>query len=122
MLRKKTNKQFDVQIDSRGKKKAVIVRFIINSLEFYKDKVYAKGYYYYKDETLGIVKLSDINTLVEKATIEALESGLLDDLTSKSNIFINVFQRLEEFMQIKFESEAGENYGTVISDWIDDND
>ena len=118
MIRKRTKTEFDVPT-KRGAKKA-IVRKIINALEFKKNSVIAKGYYYYIDENKEVIKLDDINKSFPKAHLESAEAGLLPDLVATENIYNSVYQRLMEFDAIIMQQESGENFGTTPSDWEND--
>lgn len=124
MLKLKTKTEFLVP-DGRGTK-SVIVRMITSHFSMVDiNNVKVEGYYYYLDENNNSIKLpnSDFGQTSMKQwdDIEALENaGIVPVFTSDKNLKSNLLQRLKELTMLQLQQEAGENYGTVASDWEED--
>jgi hypothetical protein len=119
MLKRRTKTEFPVTPPNKRVPENVIVRFIIDG--FFSDKTGIKpqGYYYYKDMNGSIVKLDGLGTNAPKSwddIIAAENAGMVPLLNSNINLYDNIMQRLEEFTDLQFQVEAGENYGITLSD------
>lgn len=124
MLKLKTKTEFQVPHD-RGVK-SVIVRMIISHFSMIDiNNIKLEGYYYFLDEQGNAVKLpnSDFgqNAMKQWSDIEALENAnIVSVFESTKNLKSNLLQRLKELTLIQLQQEAGENYGTIVSDWEED--
>lgn len=128
MLKLKTKTEFLVP-DGRGTK-SVIIRMITSHFSTIDiNNVKVEGHYFYLDEAGNTVKIlnSDFgqNSLKlwdDITNLENMENSPLADFSSNRNLKTVLLQRLEELTMLQLMQEAGENWGTVASDWIKDND
>lgn len=124
MLKLKTKTEFQVPHE-RGMK-SVIVRMIISHFSMIDiNNIKLEGYYYFLDEEGNIVKLinSDFgqNAMKQWSDIEVLENAdIVPVFESNKNLKSNLLQRLKELTMLQLQQEAGENYGTIASDWEED--
>lgn len=120
MLKLKTKTEFTAPID-RGTVQTIIY-FIIDGLFIDKNNIVPKGYYYWYDEEGNIYQrhIKDITLL---STVKQLEDNeVVPVLESTTNIYDNVIQRLKELVHLQMTTEEPNNFGTVASDFIEDND
>lgn len=115
MIHLKTKKEFKVPT-KRGNKDGIIY-LIIDKLEFDRNNITAKGYYYYKDENDAVVVLDYVNKTFQWETITEIEENMLNPLESVISLRANAFQRLSEFIWVILTQESGENYETIVEDW-----
>lgn len=128
MLKLKTKIEFLVP-DGRGTK-SVIVRMIVSHFSLIDiNNIKLEGYYYFLDENNNPVKLpnSDFGQNSMKlwddiTALENMENSPLADFTTNRNLKSVLIQRLKEVTMLQLQREAGENYGTVASDWEEDLD
>ncbi len=120
MLKKRTKTEFAVPT-SRGTIMA-IVRLVIDGVFFDNNTISPKGYYYYLDENLSIIKLDALGTNAQKdwAIVAEVENNFLPDFSNARNLKENILQRLKEFTDLQMQQEIGENYNTTPEDWEDD--
>lgn len=119
MLKLRTKTVFSVP-DCRSTRN-VIVRMIVDRLSFIDiNNVKTEGYYYFLEEDGTVVKLSDFgqNSFKQWSDIELLENNdIVPEFVSTTNLKANILQRLNELTMLQLHQEAGENYGTIASDW-----
>lgn len=126
MLKLKTKTEFQV-IDGRSIK-YVIIRMITSHISLLDiNNVKVEGYYYYINEEGQVIKLSDFgaNSLKLWDDITALENmpeSPLLDFSSNRNLKTVFMQRLKELTFLQLQIEEMDNYGTIASDFIIDND
>jgi len=77
----------------------------------------AIGFYYYLDNNNQLVKLKDFQTKLDWNSVQYVEENMLQPLTT-TDLKNTVLQRIQEFTIIQLTQESGENFGTVIEDWI----
>jgi len=89
----------------------------IQYLEMDPNNVIASGYYYYINDNNEVVKLKDTRTTMQWSTVMYVEENMLNPITA-TTLKESVLQRMMDFTLIKLTEESGENFGTVISDWL----
>ena len=114
MLKLRTKTEFTVPTE-RGTTEAT-VRLIIDKLEIDVNNITAKGYYYYFDVDDVFHQLDKIDKMYLWSDVATVESGL-STLSSNTNLFTNLSQRLTEFTFFNLGLEAGTNYATTATDW-----
>jgi len=120
MLKRKTKTEFTAPTD-RGVT-TTIIRFIIDGLFIDKNNITPKGYYYWYDEE-GKMYQRHIKDITFLETVKQLEdNSIVPLLKSNINIYDNVIQRLGELTHLQMTAEEKENFGTLASDWVEDND
>ena len=121
MIKKRTKTPFPVP-NGRGVI-PVIIRFIIDKISINQNNIIPEGYYYYLDEHDRVVQLDSIGMEAMKGwdIIDQIENnGIVPSLKSSTNLKENIYQRLQEFTDLQFHQESGENYGTTPEDWEND--
>lgn len=131
MKKLKTNKQFTVP-SGRGNVEVVIRMIVSHFSNIDINNVKVEGYYYYlsdENDLNSVVKIpnsdfgqSTLKLWDEITYLENMENSPLADLCSTRNLKDVLFQRVEELIMLQLKKEAGENWGTIETDWIEDND
>lgn len=130
MLKLKTKTQFNVP-DSRGNENMVIIRMIAShcsNLDINNIKI--EGYYYYlsdENDINSVVKIpnsefgqSSMKQWSDITALENMPNSPLVDLCSTRNLLDVFLQRLKELTHLQMIQEAGKNWGTIASDWVED--
>lgn len=113
MLKLRTKTTFEAPGDRVNVQ--TVIRVIIDGLFLDNNNADPKGYYYYNDENGKLVQ-KFIKGLKQWSDIEMAETQL-PPLASTTNLKANILQRLAEFFFLQIQMEAGENFGTIASDW-----
>jgi hypothetical protein len=115
MITKQTKTPFPI-LDKRGKP---IVEFIIYlkvvELIINEANITVNGFYYYKDEQEEIIVLDKFSEFFTWDIISAIEM-ILQPLDTIS-LMEALLQRMNEFTDLQIQSESGQNYGTLYTDW-----
>jgi hypothetical protein len=77
----------------------------------------ANGFYYYLDSNEQLVKLKDFSTKLDWVKIQYIEQNMLSPLNT-IDLKNAMQQRIQEFTIIQLTQESGDNFGTVIEDWV----
>ena len=116
MLKLRTKTAFNIPKD-RGVVQS-IVRLTIEKLEIDQNNVIVHGYYYHYDENDNAVILSQVSKNPKQwSEITTIEDNILDPLTSTTNLYNNLYQRLNELTLLTILQETPYNYGTTDTDW-----
>ena len=113
MLKLRTKTEFEAPGDRVNVQ--TVIRVIIDGLFLDNNNADPKGYYYYNDENGKLVQ-KHIKSLKQWSDVELAETQL-PPLASSTNLKSNILQRLSEFFFLQIQMEAGENFGTIASDW-----
>src|SRR6478609_10250164 len=117
MLKRKTKTELPAPTD-RGTINTII-HFIVDRITLDKNNIVPKGYYYWYDETGKIYQSFIQNSLKLWSDVRLAENNnVVPLLNSNINLEDNILQRMNEFADLQMTAEAGENFGTVLSDWI----
>lgn len=114
MLKLKTKTEFEFPT-KRGTKSGII-HMTVESLSIDNNNVIPNGYYYYIDEDGNPVKLDSISHLELWDNISLAEAEI-NPMPSTTSLKENLLFRLEQFTFLQLKTEAGQNYGTVYTDW-----
>ena len=121
MLKRKTKTEFPAPTD-RGTINTII-HFIVDGVALDKNNIVPKGYYYWYDETGKIYQSFIQNSLKLWSDVRLAEdNGIVPVLASNVNLEDNILQRMNEFADLQMTAEAGENFGTILSDWETETD
>lgn len=121
MVKLKTNVERPIR-DVRGKILGeYIIRLIVSNITIDINGGTASGIYYYKTAEGNEVALSNFATGFSWEDLSMLET-VLQPFQTTASLRDAITQRIVELSFMQQEKESGENYETVYTDWVIDED
>ena len=120
MVKFKTKTEFPVYDIRQQEIGRFILRFIVNSITADNNGITYSGFYFYKNADDKDVVIDSFSFPKSWDIISQAETELSP--LQGQHLFPLFKQRIVEFTYIQQQLESGTNWGTIATDWIEDND